>query len=169
MIKSLWQIDFLPDDGGSAIRLLSEGDVTAEEISLPAEQRAGDYYAIGAAHGRGYALGGARRSLAFSRWQEHASHAEARSHALGHPALMPWGRDGRLRMTVEGGSWELASAQVLSCVSIPLVSAGFRTLTSYRITAGAATPGAGVAPLPGWPHSWRTVAHEDQTATHAAM
>ena len=155
-ICSIWQLDFVPDDGGAPIRLVSFGDWLMDEIELPMEQLGGDYAPIGALWGDGYSLGGAERSFAISTRDDHASHAAARNYCIRRPAEMPIRRDGYLRVAVQGGeTWALMSAQVLRCTPRPIRSEGFRTVTTYQLAARKAVPVAGVEATSATPIGWR--------------
>ena len=151
---SLYQIDFITPAG--VWRLLNVGEEIAAEISPKVSQRAATYAAIGAAWGASVAEGGALVTLDWQTIRPHASHAALRGHCLSHPASLPYGRSGTLRLYISGGDfWDITDATLLSCAPTPLLpSDGFESLTAYSVTGGKIQPAAPLALYPGIPWPW---------------
>lgn len=171
MFRSLFQIDFMADGGGSW-RLLDFADVTLEEFPFPMEQQSSTYAPIGAEWAGGRGEGAARSSISWSRRVTHASIAACRSFCISHPATMPLRREGKLRVTIQGGAtWDLLEATLQSASTAPYVWTGHPTMTNYRAECGRRVPVAGLPHTAnsGFPHAWLLTAHQDQTLTHATL
>jgi hypothetical protein len=155
MTTSLYQIDFIATASGASTRLLSIGEKGQTSIEFSFTQQSSEWSPVGADYGFTTALGGARQPLEWQRLQDHASHAAAAAHAIRHPASLPKQEAGKLRITLPGGeTWDLLDAVLLSCTCRPHVGTGWRTLATYRATAGQPIPVAGLLHTAGTRHSW---------------
>lgn len=147
MIQSLQKIEHVQMDGAITI-LLDFGDFIEEEIEFGAEQQTTGYAPIGAMWGIGTPDGGARRTFSYSVRRQHNSHSSARSWCLSHPSLIPFNKDGVLRISIRDAPdsdveiWEIKSAVIQGCSARPLfdLKQAFRSLTTYQITGGQAVP-----------------------------
>lgn len=162
-IQSIWKIEWLAADGsGDPLVLLDYGDLMEDEISLPTEQQVSSSAAISAYWGTTLATGGALSALTWTRQQIHASPAAARSHVLRQGALMPYARQGKIRVSIENGdSWELLSASVSSDESKPVPGVPHATMSTFRARAGKRRPVSVIALFAGIPPNWMNAAPED--------
>ena len=155
MIYSLLQIDFIETASGGSTRLLDIGDQVAEELALPIEAGSYGYTPIGAAWGLSQPGGGARRTLEWTRRVEHASHVAAATYSIGHPALLPFAKAGKLRITISGGAvWDLHDAVLLGATAPRDVRGQFATLNRYRAEAGRTQIVSGLPLTAGVPFAW---------------
>ena len=169
MISSIYQIDFIDSTGVSA-RLLDIGDQLSGMIQFPVTQQSQAYISLGSPWGGTSASGGSRRPLSWTRGVEHASHAEAASYSIRHPAQIPIYRDGKLRVTVSGGeTWDLLDAVVLNVACATDNDGDFATLASYQAEAGLSLPVAGLAHYTGIPTAWILTTHAAQTLLTASV
>jgi len=147
MIKSLQKIEFVHASGATTL-LLDYGDFIESDIEIGSEQQTTGFSPIGAMWGLATAEGGARRSFSFSRRLDHGSHTAVRSWCFSHPSLMPFGRDGVLKISTREADdapeeiWQMQSAIVQGCAARPLDDGEkkFRSLTTYQITGGSMIP-----------------------------
>jgi hypothetical protein len=147
MIQSLQKIEHVQDDGTTTL-LLDFGDFIEEEIEFGAEQQTTGFAPIGAMWGIGTPDGGATRTFSYSVRRQHNSHSAARSWCLSHPSLIPFNKDGILRISIRDAPdsdveiWEIQSAVIQGCSARPLfdLKQRFRSLTTYQITGGQAVP-----------------------------
>jgi hypothetical protein len=147
VIQSLQKIEHVQEDGSITL-LLDFGDFIEEEIEFGAEQQTTGFAPIGAMWGIGTPDGGARRTFSYSVRRQHSSHSQARSWCLSHPSLIPFNKDGVLRISIRDAVdsdveiWEIQSAVIQGCSARPLfdLKQTFRSLTTYQITGGEAVP-----------------------------
>lgn len=147
MIQSLQKIEHVQTDGAITL-LLDFGDFIEEEIEFGAEQQTTGFAPIGAMWGIGTPDGGARRTFSYSVRRQHNSHSSARSWCLSHPSLIPFNKDGVLRISIRDAPdsdveiWEIQSAVIQGCSARPLfdLKQAFRSLTTYQITGGQSVP-----------------------------
>jgi hypothetical protein len=147
MIQSLQKIEHVQEDGAITL-LLDFGDFIEEEIEFGAEQQTTGFAPIGAMWGIGTPDGGARRTFSYSVRRQHNSHSAARSWCLSHPSLIPFNKDGVLRISIRDAPdsdveiWEIQSAVIQGCSARPMfdLKQTFRSLTTYQITGGQAVP-----------------------------
>lgn len=147
MIRSLQKIEHVQPNGATTL-LLDFGDFIEEEIEFGAEQQTTGFAPIGAMWGIGTPDGGARRTFSYSVRRQHSSHSQARSWCLSHPSLIPFNKDGVLRISIRDAPdsdveiWEIQSAVIQGCAARPLfdLKQTFRSLTTYQITGGQAIP-----------------------------
>lgn len=139
MVSSVWKLEFVSAAG--TLLLLDYGDDLDEELAFDTEQSVGTYKPIGAGWGEASAEGGAMTSLSWTVRRSHASHAALRAFCLRHPALMPYGQTGALRVSIQGGeTWEIEDCALASSKPQPLTTGPFRSLTVYQATGGRMVP-----------------------------
>lgn len=169
MFSSLFQIDFIDTNGGST-RLLSYGDYLEKPLEVPWSQSADGYTPIGAIWGKSRAKGGGRRTLEWARRATHATHAEVAAYVLRYPASLPTYREGKFRISIQGGEvWDFMDSVFLGAVTRPMVTSKCHSITTFRGEAGQMLPVSGLAYYAGVPHSWNLVTHSAQTRTHSNM
>lgn len=147
MIKSLQKIEHVQEDGTTTL-LLDFGDFIEEDIEFGAEQQTTGFAPIGAMWGIGTPDGGARRTFSYSVRRQHNSHSQARSWCLSHPSLIPFNKDGVLRISIRDAPdsdveiWEIQSTVIQGCSARPYFNQRqtFQSLTTYQITGGRAAP-----------------------------
>jgi hypothetical protein len=167
MICSLQRIEFIRPSG-SVLRLLDFGQMISDLISFGMDQPSRSYSPIGAAWQMPDASGNARSGASWSVRRDHSSHGAAHSFCQSHPALMPIGETGKLRVTIrEAGTigasdeiWLYDSAVILSVTPTPL-AAKFRTITDYRVDVGSRRPVEGSFTLCD-PIGWQVVPIADE-------
>jgi hypothetical protein len=168
MIVSLQRVDFIRPSG-AVLRLLDFGQRISDVISFGMDQPSRAYSPIGASWQMPDASGGARTSVSWSVRRDHASHGAAHSFCQRHPALMPIGETGQIRVTIrepgdDGTSdevWLYESAVIVSAVPSPMTRGGFRTMTDYRIDVGRRRPVSGAFTLCD-PIGWQVVPITDE-------
>lgn len=170
MIQSLQKIEHVQEDGTTTL-LLDFGDFIEEEIEIGAEQQTTGFAPIGAMWGIGTPDGGARRSFSYSVRRQHSSHSQARSWCISHPSLIPFNKEGKIRISIRDAPdsdveiWDMQSAVIQGCSARPLfdLKQSFRSLTTYQITGGKALPIQGNFGQC-YPIDWQTYIISDSTA-----
>jgi len=144
MIQSIYQLNFTATSGGAVTTLLAVGNWMDKELEFPLQNNVETYFAIGAQYGKARAKGGARRSISYGRYQEHASHLAAATYLLAWPDSLPILVPGKIRVTIASSPlgdapyviYDLMDAVIISAIPIKSLEGDFTTCTTYRLEAG---------------------------------
>ncbi len=169
MLVSIWQIDFIAESGVTT-RLLSAGDLMADVLQIPATIQSQEDHYLGADWAGAVPLGNARRSLSWVCVREHASHADAASFVIRHPAAMPLRTPGKIRISITGGEvWDFLDAVITSATPNQYKDGDFATYTAYQASAGKCLPVSGLAIYTGIPIEWILSTHAALATNHSAL
>lgn len=163
MIQSVWKIELITESATHV--LLNYGDLIDGELKPRVEQRVTKDAPVAKAWGESSAEGGAMVSLSWSRQQDHASPAAARSAVMRNAASLPTLKTGTLRISIQDGEvWEVADCTVSMSEPQPLTTGLHRTLTVYQAAGGALEPVSVLTPYSGIPWEWMNDNWENYTA-----
>ncbi len=136
MVESIYQIRYFPKLG-LAITLLEAGELMDGALEFAVTANVERYPVMGAVYGVAVPKGAPRRTIDWSRYQEHASHAAAYYYCQTYPKMLTFMEPGELRIQVTGAALVVhRDAVLLSCTCMPVLSGTFQTLTHYRVGAG---------------------------------
>jgi hypothetical protein len=155
MTSSIHQIDFIPDDGSATVRMLDYGDRMQNPLTFPVSVSTDAYAPIGSTYGVSIPKWGARVAVEWGRRKSHASHADAASYAMRHPASIPYMATGKLRIAVQAGeTWDFLDAVILGCSSTQAFSGNFASMTNYRTESGDKVPVYAISLFQGIRFDW---------------
>jgi hypothetical protein len=133
LIKSIWEITFVPTTG-SSVTLLAFGDYLTAEPDIKCAQQTSDSQAILVAFGGSYALGGLQTTIAWQRVR--TSLEDPRGQALFDAANYPWGVQGRFFMSIQDGRCFSYEKAVMVSMSPSYQLPANRLLTAYTAKLG---------------------------------
>ena len=157
MIKSIWTVSFEVTHGnraGAVFVLLDFGDDMEDEPRFPVAQGTATSVPIFSPWGNAFALGGAMSQATWTR-RRNLSARLPRTQGLLDAYKFPWGQQGNLRVSIQGGAtwrWERSVVESSEPTHPPHHRNSYLT-QSYSAQCGKMVLEAGPLPV-GTPADW---------------